>query len=83
MVQAKLGRSDQARRTIDRALAASPEDGDVLYGAAVVGALASDSRAACDAIRKALEAGFPATVARHDDDLARLRPPCEALGARR
>ncbi len=71
--EARLGRIDAARRDAVRATALAGRNAGVLYKSACVSALTGDLRRAIDELRRALELGYSAALAREDDDLAPLR----------
>ena len=70
---AKLGRSAEARREMERALKLEPTNADVLYQSAVVALLRGDREGAAAWLRRALDAGYSAPQAAHDPELAELR----------
>jgi serine/threonine-protein kinase len=71
---AKLGDRDAALAALRQALDAAPSSADALYGAAVVHALTGDPATALGFLEKAVARGASVSLARDDDDLARLRP---------
>jgi tetratricopeptide (TPR) repeat protein len=71
--EAKAGLSEQARQHALQAVGFSPRDSDVLYRATVVNLLSGDRASALTYLRQAIEAGYPATRAAEDKDLAPLR----------
>lgn len=83
--EAKLGRRADAARHTAEATRLSPEDGDVLYRAAIVHTLAGRSGPALMVLREAVKHGYSRALAREDDDLGALRgkPEFQALVARR
>jgi tetratricopeptide (TPR) repeat protein len=70
---AKIGRFDAAIDAAVKAEAAAPNNGEVLYGKAVVLALGGDREASLEALRRAIQNGASAAVAEKDDDLTALR----------
>ena len=73
MCLAKLGDRPAADAAAARALKVNPKDGDVLYSAAVVDALAGRSAPACDRLTDALTQGASPEVVRHADELRALK----------
>ena len=73
LLEAKLGRHRDARRTAERALAMAPDNPEVLYRGAVVAALAGDEGLAAERLRRALERGYSRAVAADDEDLGPVR----------
>ena len=71
--QAKLGQFTQARVSVARASALSPESGPVSYRRAVVHALAGERQVALAALERAFQRGYSVSQARGDDDLRTLR----------
>jgi eukaryotic-like serine/threonine-protein kinase len=65
----KLGRTDDALRHAAEAAALTPSDNDVVAKAAAVYALAGRTAQAADTLRQAIDLGYPAALARQDDDL--------------
>jgi serine/threonine-protein kinase len=72
LYHAKTGNRAAAEATIQKALAISPQDGDVLYNRAIVHALAGNSVEACTALGQALARGVSAVIVRHTDELKTL-----------
>jgi serine/threonine-protein kinase len=72
MYLAKTGDRAAAEAAIQKALAISPQDGDVLYNRAIVHALAGNRSEACTALGQALARGASAVVVRHADELKSL-----------
>lgn len=69
----KLGRKDDALSHAAEALALAPKDNDVAYKAAAVYALAGKRTDAVDALHRAIELGYPAALARQDEDLRTIK----------
>ena len=62
-----------AEDAIAKALAASPDDGDVLYNRAVVHALGGRTEDACAALGQAIERGASVQIVRYADELKTLK----------
>jgi tetratricopeptide (TPR) repeat protein/tRNA A-37 threonylcarbamoyl transferase component Bud32 len=73
LFEAKLGRSDDARRHLAAAVALRPNDPSVLYRKAVVHILAGETAEAMSALAAAVKNGVSPSLARNDSDLAPLR----------
>jgi tetratricopeptide (TPR) repeat protein len=73
VLEAKLGRPDQASRLAAEAVSLSPSNGEIIYRRAVVHALAGHPVDALKDLRVALTRGASATIAGQDYDLAILR----------
>ena len=73
LYQAKAGDRPGAEGAIAKALAASPEDGDVLYSRAIIYALAARKQEACAALGQALEHGTSTQVVFYADELKSLK----------
>jgi tetratricopeptide (TPR) repeat protein len=69
----KSGNSDEAQVEIRRALEEDPTNAEVLYQAAVIGALRDSPDAAISWLERAIRAGYPAADAEHDPALSSLR----------
>jgi Flp pilus assembly protein TadD len=79
---ATLGRTDEATREADLAMALRPDDTMILYNIACVFCLLGKPKDALTALKKACDAGYSATAwARQDPDLAILHgdPEFESL----
>jgi tetratricopeptide (TPR) repeat protein len=72
LLEAKLGRPDEARAHVAQALAIAPSDGDIHYRSAVVAALAGDRPKALADLAQALARGYSPALARLDPDLQSL-----------
>jgi tetratricopeptide (TPR) repeat protein/TolB-like protein/tRNA A-37 threonylcarbamoyl transferase component Bud32 len=72
-LEAKLQRHPDARRHIDQAIGAAPNDPELLYRRAVIAALAGDGTNALLFLQQALEKGYSRDLARADEDLGMLR----------
>ncbi len=70
--EAALGERDKAAASIGKALRLAPGDGLVLFRSALVKADAGDTERALDAVRAALEAGYPREFIRNAPPLALL-----------
>jgi tetratricopeptide (TPR) repeat protein len=70
---AKLGEREEAKRAVEKALALSPQDAEVLYASAIVDALAGRTVDGCGRLGEALTRGISAEVARQSDELRVLR----------
>ena len=70
---AKLGRSAEAAKEIDTALKADPINQEVLFEAAVVALRRHDREGAAAWLRRAIDAGYSASQAARDPELAELR----------
>jgi serine/threonine-protein kinase len=70
---AKTGRSAQAERHAHEALAASPEDPELLYSAASVAAVGRRPAQALALLARAAQAGYNRAFIAHDPELAALR----------
>lgn len=81
IVEAKLGRVQDARLHLDQALALAPNDSEVYYRSAVVAALAQQTDRAVADLKKAIAAGYSVKLVRRDLDLRTLhdRPDYVAL----
>ena len=73
MYHAKAGDREAADHAIARAVALSPDDGDILYNRAIVAALAGDEAQACGALEQALAKGASAEIVRQTDELKSLK----------
>ena len=73
LYRAKAGDRAAAEDAIAKALAASPDDGDVLYNRAVVHALGGRTEDACAALGKAIERGASVQIIRYADELKTLK----------
>lgn len=71
--QAKLGHLAQARQRMEEAAAIDSNSGDVLFGQAVLAALAGRYADALPLVQRAVEQGASLQVVDHDDDLAPVR----------
>lgn len=70
---AGLGRTEEAKREADMAMALRPDDTMILYNLACVFCLIGNAKDAMNSLKKAIEAGYSATAwARQDPDLALL-----------
>ena len=79
---ATLGRSEEAKREADMAMALRPDDTMILYNIACVFCLMNNPKDSIVALKKACDAGYSATAwARQDPDLALLHgdPEFESL----
>lgn len=72
LYQAKLGRRGPAAEAIQRALSENSKDGQVLYAAALVHALARNNEAACANLTGAIEHGASTEEIRHAGELQAL-----------
>jgi tetratricopeptide (TPR) repeat protein len=70
---AELGRKDEARALLPRALAAAPDEPGVMFQAGVTYARLGDRRQALEWIGKALAHGYPRAEVERAPDLAELR----------
>ena len=70
---AKLGRSTEAAKEIETALKLDPTNADVLYDAAIVALLGHDRDGAAAWLKRAIAAGYSASQAARDPELAELR----------
>ena len=70
---AKTGNGREADAEIGRAAVAAPSDPDVAYQTAVVRTIAGDRAAALDALRRAVQSGYPRTLIEKDPELSALR----------
>jgi Flp pilus assembly protein TadD len=70
---AKTGRSAQAERHAREALAASPDNPELLYSAASVAAVGRRRAQALALLARAAEAGYNRAFIAHDPELAALR----------
>ena len=70
---AKLGRDAEAAKEIDVALKLDPTNSEVLYQAAVVSLRHHDRDGAAGWLRRATAAGYSASQAARDPELAELR----------
>jgi tetratricopeptide (TPR) repeat protein len=73
VVAQKVGDAPKSRGHISTALAAAPENADVLYRSAVINALSGDISAALDDLDRAVARGFSRAVVAEDEDLSVLR----------
>ena len=71
--EAKLGRHSEAERHIEDAIGLSPRDSYVLFDKAVVSVFAGDLNKGLSALELSLQYGYPARLAKEDDDLTPLR----------
>ena len=71
---AKAGEVAAARRHADRAFTLGRTSSDVAYLCGVARALTKDSKAALEALSRAVELGYSAEIIRQDEDLSLLRP---------
>jgi Flp pilus assembly protein TadD/TolB-like protein len=69
---AKTGRIAEARRRIEEALAAEPDDSQVLCQAAVVSEVAGDRRKALQFLRRAVDRGFEKSRIARDPEFRQL-----------
>ncbi|MDP9193441.1 MAG: protein kinase [Acidobacteriota bacterium] len=69
----KSGDADGAQREIRRALTDNPTSPEVLYQAAVIGALGGSHDSALSWLERAIRAGYPAAAAERDPMLESLR----------
>src|SRR5262249_39024347 len=81
VLEAKLGRHDEAERQLNGALALNPASPQLMYYRAVVLALSGKRAQAMAALSDAIGRGYSVSSAREDDDLASLRelPEFQAL----
>jgi Flp pilus assembly protein TadD/TolB-like protein len=68
----KSGNADEAQVEIRRALEEDPTNAEVLYQAAVIGALRDSPDTAISWLERAIRAGYPAADAEHDPALGSL-----------
>ena len=73
LYRAKAGDRPGAEDAIAKALASSPEDGDVLYNRAVVHALGGRATEACRTLGEALARGASVQIVRYADELKTLK----------
>ena len=73
LYRAKAGDRSGAEEAIAKALASSPEDGDVLYNRAVVHALGGRPTEACRTLGEALARGASVQIVRYADELKTLK----------
>ncbi|MFQ5740780.1 MAG: tetratricopeptide repeat protein [Acidobacteriota bacterium] len=73
LLEAKLGRREEAERHSTQAAEVAPRDGQVLYRKAVVHALATQKKSALGWLKKALEQGYSVQEAIEDEDLTSIR----------
>jgi tetratricopeptide (TPR) repeat protein/TolB-like protein len=71
--EVKLGNVSQARLDIERAVAQSPRDGEVLYQWALVLAIEGRADEAVSALRRSIDNGYPAKRASRDYEFRKLR----------
>jgi tetratricopeptide (TPR) repeat protein/TolB-like protein len=74
---AKLGRHQEAIKTIERAASLEPRNTDLMYQRAVVYALTGETRAAANSLSRALAHGYSRSEAERDPDLEKLRESAE------
>jgi tetratricopeptide (TPR) repeat protein len=70
---AKTGKTEEAEAEAHRSLEAAPTGPEILYNAAIVSNRAGKTSEALDLLRKALQAGYTAEIARREPELANLR----------
>jgi serine/threonine-protein kinase len=70
--EAKVGRSSDARRHADEAVARNASSPEVLFRRGVALALSGDDGAAVSALKDAVDHGYSVELLRSEDDLARL-----------
>ena len=70
---AKTGKTTEAETEARRSLEAESAAPEILYNAAIVSNRAGKSAEALDRLRKALQAGYTAEIARREPELANLR----------
>ena len=68
----KLGQREPALRHAAESVALAPQDNDVLFKAAAVYALAGKRLDATEALRRAIDLGYPLAIARADEDVGGL-----------
>ena len=73
MYQAKAGNRTAAEAAMEKALALSPDDGDVLYNRAIVHALGGQLDQACSTLDQALARGASEELVRHAYELEALK----------
>jgi tetratricopeptide (TPR) repeat protein len=73
LCQAKLGRDDEAHKTIERALKIEPRNTTVIYRRATVYALTGRVELALESLREALAQGYSHSEAKHDPNFEALR----------
>ena len=71
--EAKLGHAEAARRLIREALAAAPNDSDLVYKQALIETVNGDLEQGLAALQRALQLGYSATMLGADRDLDPLR----------
>lgn len=73
LCHAKLGRRDEAHKTIERALRIEPRNTTVIYRRATVYALTGKVELALESLKEALALGYSCSEARHDPNFESLR----------
>ena len=71
--EAKLGHAEAARRLIREALAAAPNDSDIVYKQALIETVNGDLEQGLAALQRALQLGYSATMLGADRDIHPLR----------
>lgn len=73
LCHAKLGRTDEAHKIIERALKIEPHNTTVIYRRATVYALTGETELALESLGEALALGYSCSEARHDPNFESLR----------